>query len=100
MLPQAINTEENIIILGKFWAAIQEENVVGLISMRGPKNEDFDAYRNRCIEKLQLLGPVKSGELIKRNNHRYFVQRLTHASRGKKPRQVKEYLIPSELYPK
>jgi hypothetical protein len=98
MMQDSINTEEKSIMMGKFWAAIQDERVVSLISMSCPKSEDFDCHRNKCIEKLQALGSVKSGELIKRNNNRYFVQRLTHANRGKKPRQVKEYMISSDVF--
>ena len=98
MMQDSINTEEKAIMMGKFWAAIQDERVVGIVSMSCPKSEDFDCHRNKCIEKLQSLGLVKSGELIKRNKDRYFVQRLTHAGRGKHPRQVKEYMISSEMF--
>src|SRR5690554_4077822 len=79
--------------LGKCWVALRNENVVGVISMRVPSDVDFDEYRNKATACLEMLGQVKSGELIEREGERYFVQRPTHANRGKKPRQPKEYLI-------
>ena len=79
--------------LGKCWAALREENVVGVISMRVPNDVDFDAYRKKATECLEMLGQVKSGEMIERDGERYFVQRQTHANRSKKPRPTKEYLI-------
>ena len=84
---------ETEISLGRCWAALRNDNVVGIISMRVPKDVDFDVYRQKATECLELLGQVISGELIERNGERYFVQRLTHANRGKKPRQAKEYRI-------
>jgi hypothetical protein len=83
----------NGVNLGKCWAALREENVVGVISMRVPNDVDFDAYRKKATECLELLGQVKSGEMIERDGERYFVQRQTHANRSKKPRPAKEYLI-------
>ena len=79
--------------LGKCWAALREANVVGIISMRVPSDVDFDIYRKKATETLELLGQVKSGEMIEREGERYFVLRPTHANRGKKPRQAKEFLI-------
>jgi|GEM_PF-960622 len=84
---------DNGVNLGKCWAALRKENVVGVISMRVPSDVDFDAYRKKATECLEMLGLVKSGEMIERDGERYFVQRLTHANRGKKPRQAKEYLV-------
>ena len=81
------------VTLGKCWAALRDDNVVGIISMRVPKDVDFDVYRQKATECLELLGQVKSGELVERGGERYFVQRLTHVNRGKKPRQAKEYRI-------
>lgn len=84
---------DNGVNLGKCWAALREENVVGVISMRVPNDVDFDAYRKKATECLEMLGQVKSGEMIERDGERYFVQRQTHANRSKKPRPTKEYLI-------
>jgi hypothetical protein len=79
--------------LGKYWAAINKDTVIGVISMRVPKDVDFDAYREKAIGCLSMLGDVKSGELIEREGKKYFQQRLTHQNRGKSPRQPKEYLM-------
>ncbi|MBQ4840135.1 hypothetical protein [Pseudoalteromonas luteoviolacea] len=79
--------------LGKCWAALRNDNVVGVISMRVPSDVDFDAYRTKATECLELLGQVKAGDMVERDGERYFVQRPTHANRSKKPRPVKEYLI-------
>ncbi|MGI5310376.1 hypothetical protein [Rheinheimera sp. WS51] len=84
---------DNSVSLGKCWAALRNENVVGIISMRVPSDVDFDAYRKKATECLEMLGQVKSGELIERDGERYFIQRPTHANRSKKPRQAKEYLV-------
>ncbi|EKO3939122.1 hypothetical protein F7U67_001643 [Vibrio metschnikovii] len=84
---------DNTVSLGKCWAALREANVVGVISMRVPSDVDFDTYRTKATECLELLGQVKSGEMIEREGERYFVLRPTHANRGKKPREVKEFLI-------
>lgn len=87
------STPDNSVNLGKCWAALREDNVVGVISMRVPSDVDFDMYRKKATECLELLGQVKPGEMIEREGERYFVQRQTHANRGKKPRPAKEYLI-------
>lgn len=84
---------EGRVSLGQCWAAMREENVVGVILMRTPSDVDFDLYRKKATECLELLGNVKSGEMVERGGERYFVQRQTHANRGKKPRPVKEYRI-------
>jgi hypothetical protein len=84
---------DNNVHLGKCWAALRDENVVGVISMRVPSDVDFDNYRKKATECLELLGQVKSGDLVERDGERYFVQRQTHANRSKKPRPPKEYLI-------
>ncbi|WP_034413986.1 hypothetical protein [Candidatus Photodesmus blepharus] len=82
------------ISLGKFWAALRNENVVGVISMRVPNDVDFDTYRRKAKECLKLLGKVKVGEMVERNGERYLIHRSNHANRrSKKPRPVKEYLI-------
>ena len=81
------------VTLGKCWAALRNDQVVGIISMRVPKDVAFDVYRQKATECLELLGQVKSGELVERKGERYFVQRLNHANRSKKPRQAKEYRL-------
>lgn len=87
------NTPINEINLGKHWAALRGKTVVGVISMRVPYDVDFDDYRGKAIACLELIGDVKSGEVVIRSGHKIFVQRLTHANRGKSPRTPKEYLM-------
>lgn len=81
--------------MGKYWAAVRDERAIGLISMRVPSDVDFDLYSARAKECLQMLGDVKSGELVERAGKRMFVQRLTHSNRAKNqtPRQPKEYVV-------
>jgi len=79
--------------LGKCWAAIKNEQVIGTISMLVPSYVDFDEYRNKANDCLSMLGVVKSGQLIEREGVRYFIQRLTHANRSKKPRTPKTYIV-------
>lgn len=78
---------------GKYWAALRDTSVVGLISMRAPGDVDFNAFSQKAKECLELLGQVKSGDVIERNGQRFFVQRQTHANRSSKPRPPKEFLI-------
>lgn len=85
--------EDGSINLGKHWGAISNGAVVGVVSMRVPSSVDFEEYRTIISEALALLGEVKSGEVIERAGQRYFVQRLNHKNRSKKPRTPKEYLI-------
>lgn len=80
--------------LGKYWVALKDNQVMGMISMRVPNDIDFDDYREKAIDCLGLLGDVKSGEVIETSEkEKYFLQRLTHANRSKKPRENKKYLI-------
>lgn len=83
----------NDVKLGKCWAALRGETAVGVISMLAPRDVNFNDYREKATSCLELLGDVKSGELIERNNERYFIQRLTHANRGAELRKAKEYLV-------
>lgn len=82
-----------VMVLGKHWAAMRKDNVVGLISMRVPGDIDFDEYRKKATACLEMLGEVKSGELIEKDGKRYFIQRLNHANRGKTPRDPKVYEV-------
>lgn len=89
----AENAPKGTIYFGKYWAAVRDERVVGVIAMRVPRDVDFEEYRCKAAECLQVLGEVKAGEVIERDGERYFVKRLTHANRGKSPRQAKEYRL-------
>lgn len=84
---------ETVLELGKCWAAIKNEQVIGTISMKVPGYVDFDAYSQKAKECLSMLGDVKAGDAIEIEGIRYFVQRLTHANRSKKPRVPKTYVI-------
>lgn len=83
----------NDVKLGKCWAALRGETAVGIISMLAPRDINFNEYREKATSCLELLGDVKSGEFIERNNERYFIQRLTLANRGAELRKAKEYLV-------
>lgn len=89
------NQPSSGVSLGKCWAALRNDNVAGVISMRIPRDVDFDIYRQKAKECLELLGRVKAGDMIERDGKRYFIPRLTHANRGKKTREVKEFLVSS-----
>lgn len=84
---------ENSVTLGKCWAAIRGAKVVGTISMSAPNDINFDEYRSKAVDTLGLLGEVKSGEMIEREGHRYFVPRISHPKLRKKPVKAKEYPI-------
>lgn len=79
--------------LGKCWAALNNNKVIGTISMQVPNSVDFEAFRTRAITCLELLGEVRTGELVERGGERYFVQRSNHARRSKTPKPAKEFLI-------
>ncbi|MGB3621399.1 hypothetical protein FT643_19045 [Ketobacter sp. MCCC 1A13808] len=87
-----MDLQENF-YLGKCWAAISNNEVIGIISMRVPNSVDFEAFRTRAIACLELLGEIRTGELVERGGERYFVQRSNHARRGKIPKPEKEFLI-------
>jgi len=79
--------------MGKCWAAVRDSSVVGLISMSVPSDVDFEQYRERAVACLGLVGEVKAGEIVERDGSHYFVKRLTHAKRSKKPRAPQEYQL-------
>lgn len=78
---------------GKAWAAVRDEQVAAVISMRIPNDCDFDLYRKKAMEALEVVGTVKSGEVVLKEDHHYFVQRLNHQNRSKKPREPKVYKL-------
>ncbi|MFK5948021.1 MAG: hypothetical protein QM500_04520 [Methylococcales bacterium] len=77
--------------LGKHWAAVKGDRAIAVISMSVPGNIDFESFRDKAAETLSILGDVKSGEVVRRNDCYYFIQRLTHSNRSKKPRTPKEF---------
>lgn len=85
--------------LGKCWAALRDDKVLGVIAMRVPNDVDFEEFRIKASQCLELLGEVKSGELIERDGERYFLRRPAHANRGKKVREPIEYPIYQPRHP-
>lgn len=86
--------------LGMHWAAIKGNQVIAVIPMQVPKYVDFDTYRQSAISTLELLGEVKSGEVLDDYGERCFIIRKNHANRSKKPRTSKPIPIyqPSDVY--
>lgn len=69
----------------KIWAAIKDEAVIGHISMLVPNHVDFEEYRRRAVACLELLGDVKSGEIVISEGKTYFALRPNHQNRSKQP---------------
>lgn len=92
-----INNSTNI---GKHWAAIRDGVAVAVIPMTVPKDVDFEEYRRRALSTLELLGEVKTGEVLDDYGQRCFVKRPNHANRSKTPKPPVIYRIfqPPEVY--
>lgn len=86
-----IVVEKNVeqIKTGRCWAAVNNDYVVAVVSMRAPKNIEMDTYRTHAIEALSVLGEVHSGEIINSDGERVFCKRLTHKNRSKNPQVVR-----------
>ena len=78
---------------GKYWGAIRGEQVLAVMPMRVPTDVEFEHYRELSQQVLGVLGEVKSGELFEFEGKRFFVVRLTHANRSKKPRAPKVFEV-------
>jgi hypothetical protein len=78
---------------GKYWGAIRGEQVLAVMPMRVPSDVEFEHYRGLSQQALAVLGEVKSGELFEFEGKRFFVMRLTHANRSKKPRAPKVFEV-------
>lgn len=91
---------ENAKNLGKHWAAIRGNKAIAVIPMLVPSDVDFEAFRIQAINTLQLLGEVKTGELLDDYGDRYFIPRKNHGNRSKNPKPVKpiEVFQPSDTY--
>lgn len=91
---------ENAKSLGMHWAAIRNGKVILVIPMQVPNDVDFEAFRERAIAALELLGEVKAGEVFDDYGDRCFVPRRNHANRSKAPRPDSPLPIyqPSEVY--
>ena len=91
LAPETVET----ISLGKCWAALLDDQVVGLISTSVPrqKNIAFEEYREKARDCLSMLGDVITGELVDYQGRKYVAKRLTHKNRGSSPRNQKLYHI-------
>lgn len=75
--------------LGKCWAAVRGDSVIMTILMRIPKDVDFETFREKSIELLEMLGDVKAGDLYEQNGYQYFLARPhKHQNRSKKKPRV------------
>lgn len=83
-----MNTIENAKSLGMHWGAIRGDQVIAVMPMQVPNDVDFEEYRRRAVQALELLGEVKAGEVLDDYGQRYFVKRLNHANRRKHPKPV------------
>jgi len=76
---------EGAVHLGKCWAALRGEIVILTISMRVPTDVDFDIFRSKAINALEVLGDVKAGDLYEKENDLFFMPRPhKHQNRSKK----------------
>ena len=79
------NLLENALHLGKCWAAVRGDTVILTVSMRVPKDVDFEKFREKSIQMLELLGDVKTGDLYETQGDQYFLARPhKHQNRSKK----------------
>lgn len=69
--------------LGLCWAAILDDQVVGLIAKSTPKNKKVDKkeYQHKAISCLSMLGEVKSGDFLVIDGTKYFAKKLAHRLR-------------------
>jgi hypothetical protein len=71
--------------LEKCWVAVRDNNIIMKISMRVPKDVDFELFRQRALLTLKTLGDVKTGDIYRYNNEIYFLARPNkHENRSKK----------------
>jgi len=76
--------------LGKYWAAIQDDTVVSVISMHVPNDTDFDLFREKVKDCLGVLGKVKQGMLVSSASAGVkFLVRGNHRNRGMNPTPAK-----------
>lgn len=77
---------------GRYWAAIRDGYIVGLISMSIPKDVDYKKFREKAYDCLGLLGDVKSGELLIVDGVKCFsIPRANHQS-GRNKRNSPKYI--------
>ena len=87
---------KNATDLGKCWAALRGNEVIFTVSMRVPRDVDFEVFRSKSIDMLELLGKVQTGNLYELEKEEYFLPRLgSHQNRSKK--KPKTYLEPIKI---
>lgn len=85
-----MSTEEqktkDIRSIGKFWAAVREDEAVAVVSMRVPNDVDFKDYQTKARALLECVSSdIKHGEIVEiPDGSRVFVQRPNHANRSKR----------------
>lgn len=95
---ESSNFEEDAVHICKCWAAIRNNNVVSIISMKVPSDVDFENFRKKAIETLSFLGDVKTGDLYENDGFEFFLPRPhKHQNRNKKK---KTEIKPIKLYKK
>ena len=76
------------------WAAIKNNRVISVISMKVPSYVDFEKYRSSAQECLGYLGDVRSGDLYRDKGSVFFVKRKGHASRnGGNKSEAERFLV-------
>jgi len=83
--------------LGQCWAAVRKDKVVLTISMKVPKDVDFEVFRVKAIETLSLLGDVKAGELFVYEGQEYFMSR-PHKHQNRSKKKPKAELKPLKVF--
>lgn len=69
---------------GKYWSAIRDNKVVGLIPMWAPDDVDYEEYSSRAKRTLELLGEIKPGDILYRDGAQKFVLHGSHSRRKEK----------------
>lgn len=82
------------------WAAIDDDRVVHLVSMRAPSTLSQDRFRTLAEssrESLAKLGSVRAGTLKVTPQGAVFEQRLSHKNRSKNPRTPRAYPVSEDV---
>jgi hypothetical protein len=86
---------------GKYWAAIADSRVVGLVLIPTIADKDkFNSYRDKSREALSIIGEVMTGEIQLRDNTKVFVKRIprnNNPTENSKRRIEPTYHIPTYL---
>ena len=86
---------------GKYWAAIADSRVVGLVLIPTIADKDkFNLYRDKSRDALSIIGEVMTGEIQLRDNTKVFVKRIprnNNPTESSKRRIEPTYHIPTYL---